>query len=94
MIEIAKKRIPGGNFMVRDICEVEFSSKFDCILCAFGIPYLDLKEMTKIITTISNSLNDNGHFYVSYIEGSKQDVAKQSFADNEELHIFRHPKIP
>jgi predicted TPR repeat methyltransferase len=93
MIDIAQTRIQDGKFIARDICEVEFSAKFDCVICAFGIPYLDLNETAKVFKIISKSLYDNGHFYISYIEGSKQDFAKQSFTDNEELFIFRHPEI-
>ena len=42
---------------------------------------------------ISKSLNDNGHFYISYIEGSKQGFANQSFTDTDELFIFYHPEV-
>ena len=93
MIDIAKKRIQDGMFLVKDICEIEFITKFDCVICAFGIPYLDLKETANVFKIVNKSLNDNGYFYISYIEGSKQDFAKQSFAGNDELFIFHHPEV-
>ncbi len=92
MIELAKKRIPDGTFIVKDICEVEFGTKFDHIICAFGIPYLDLKETAKLFKIINKSLHDNGFFYVSYIEGLKKGFSKQSFTDEDELFIFSHPE--
>lgn len=92
MIDIAKTRIQDGKFIVKDISEIEFSTKFDCVICAFGIPYFDLKETTHVFEIISKSLNDSGHFYISYIEGSKQGFANHSFTDDDELFIFFHPE--
>ena len=92
MIDIARTRIQDGKFVVKDILEIELGAKFDCVICAFGIPYLDFNETTHLIATISKSLKESGHFYLSYIEGSKQGFANQSFTDDDELFVFSHPE--
>ena len=92
MIDIAKARIQDGEFIVRDICEVKFKSKFDCVICAFAIPYLNLQETAHVARIISQSLNSRGHFYLSFMEGTKEGLEKQSFTDNDELFIYHHPK--
>lgn len=92
MIDIAKRRIQDGEFIVNDICNVKFKTKFDCVICAFAIPYLNLQETAHVIRTISQILNSNGHFYLSFMEGTKMGFEKQSFTDNEELFIYYHPE--
>ncbi len=92
MIDIAKGRIQDGRFIVKDICEVKFKTKFDCVICAFAIPYLNLQETAHVVRIISQSLNSNGHFYLSFMEGTKEGLEKQSFTDNDELFIYFHPK--
>ncbi len=92
MIEIAKGRIQDGRFIVKDICEVKFKTKFDCVICAFAIPYLNLQETAHVAINIGQSLNSNGHFYLSFIEGTKKGLEKQSFTDNDELFIYCHPQ--
>ena len=92
MIELAKARIKDGEFILKDICEIGFDSQFDCVICAFGIPYLDLEATAHVMKTIKKSLKQDGHYYISYIEGIEQGYAKQSFTDNDELFIFSHPE--
>ena len=92
MIERAKARIKDGKFILKDICEIGFDSQFDCVICAFGIPYLDLEATAHVMKTIKKSLKQDGHYYISYIEGIEQGYAKQSFTDNDELFIFSHPE--
>ncbi len=92
MIDVAKRRIQDGKFIVKDICEVKFKTKFDCVICAFAIPYLNLQETAHVARIISQSLNSNGHFYLSFMEGTKESFEKQSFTDNDKLFIYHHPE--
>lgn len=92
MIDIARTKIPDGKFIVNDICEVQFNTKFDCVICAFGIPYLDLKETAQVIGKIRQTLNGNGCFYVSFMEGGKDGYERQSFTGRDELFIYYHPQ--
>ncbi len=92
MIELAKARIKDGAFILKDICEIGFDTKFDCVICAFGIPYLDLEATAHVMQTIKKSLKPNGHYYISYIEGTGKGYAQQSFTHNDELFIFSHPE--
>lgn len=90
MIEIAKTRIKGGTFMVADICRVDFKTQFDCVVCAFAIPYLDHRESARVAGIIRQSMKPDGHFYLSFIKGSKQGYEKQSFTDDDTLFIYYH----
>lgn len=92
MIDIARRRIQDGEFIVKDICDVTFKTKFDCVICAFAIPYLNSQETANLISIISQSLNSDGLFYLSFMEGTRQGFEKQSFTDNDELFIYYHPK--
>ena len=92
MIDIAKKRIRDGKFIVQDICDVQFETKFDCVICAFAIPYLNLQETTQVIGIIRQNLRTNGHYYLSFIEGSKEGFERQSFTGKDKLFIYYHSK--
>jgi ubiquinone/menaquinone biosynthesis C-methylase UbiE len=90
MIEIARRRIQQGVFVVKDICEVHFETTFDCVVCAFGIPYLDLSETAHVAQCISTCLKPNGYFYLSFMEGQKSGFEKTSLANQDELFIYYH----
>lgn len=92
IIDIAKRKIQDGEFIVKDICEVKFETKFDCVVCAFAIPYLNLGETDHVAKTISRSLKSNGLFYISFIEGSKEGYEKTSFTENDKLFVYHHPQ--
>ena len=92
MIDIAKRRIQDGRFIVKDICDISFKTKFDCVVCAFAIPFLNLQETAHVISTVRQSLKSNGYFYLSFMEGSKEGFEKQSFTHNDELFIYYHPE--
>ncbi len=92
MIDIARRRIQDGKFLVKDICDVKFKTKLDCVICAFAIPYLNLQETAHIISIISQSLNSDGLFYLSFMEGTRQGFEKQSFTDNDKLFIYHQPE--
>ena len=92
MIDIAKRRIQDGHFMVQDICDARFKTTFDCVICAFAIPFLGLQEAALVMRTIRQSLNSGGHFYLSFMEGAKEGFEKQSFTHNDQLYVYYHPE--
>lgn len=92
MIAIAKTRIPSARCFVGDICEVTFQNEFDCVICAFAIPYLDLMETGALFEKINQSMKNEGVFYISFMEGSKKGFEKTSFTGNDELFIYYHPQ--
>lgn len=92
MIGIAKSRIKDGRFLVKDICEVEFQDYFDCVICAFAIPYLDLGEIDHLAKIINRSMRSTAIFYISFMEGEKKGFEKTSFTGNDELFVYYHPK--
>ncbi len=74
MIELAKINVPKANFIEMDCRNIsELSAKYDGIICGFCLPYLNINDAEKLIQDISNSLNKNGIFYLSFVEGDEKD---------------------
>jgi ubiquinone/menaquinone biosynthesis C-methylase UbiE len=92
MVAIAREKLSDGQFMVKDICETRFGVQFDCAICAFAIPYLNLDEAGRVVANIRRSLRDNGIFYISFMDGQRQGYEKTSFTENDELFIYFHPR--
>ncbi|MBL0270180.1 MAG: class I SAM-dependent methyltransferase [Chitinophagaceae bacterium] len=70
MIELAKKNNPAAAFAIMDIRKIdEIKTKYDGIVCGFGLPYLSPAGCPKFITDCYNLLNDGGLLYISFVEG-------------------------
>jgi len=70
MIELAKKNNPTANFAVMDSRQINsLDKKYDGIISGFCLPYLSQTEGNELISNAYNLLNDNGLFYLSFVEG-------------------------
>jgi len=70
MIELAKKNNPTANFAVMDSRQINsLDKKYDGIISGFCLPYLSQTESNELISNAYNLLNDNGLFYLSFVEG-------------------------
>lgn len=70
MIELARRNNPTANFDVLDCREISsLDKKFDAIIGGFCLPYLSQKEGYELIENSYDLLNDNGIFYLSFVEG-------------------------
>jgi SAM-dependent methyltransferase len=90
MLAIARRRHPDGLFFISDISNLAIGTTFDCIICAFAIPYLDPAETDRVAGLIHRQLADEGIFYLSFMAGEGAGYAKTSFTDTDELYIYLH----
>jgi ubiquinone/menaquinone biosynthesis C-methylase UbiE len=84
MIELAKKNNPDAKFELMDCRDItNIQQKFDGILFAFGLPYLNKEEALKFISDSALLLNKDGVLYLSTMEddNSKSEFKKGSTGD-------------
>jgi ubiquinone/menaquinone biosynthesis C-methylase UbiE len=84
MIELAKKNNPSAKFEVMDCRDMRnIQQKFDGILFAFGLPYLNKEEALKFISDSAKLLNKDGVLYLSTMEDdhSRSEYKKGSTGD-------------
>lgn len=88
MIELARKNNPSARFECMDSRNIsELETRFDGIVCGFCIPYLTEKDCEKLIFDSSNLLNENGVFYLSFVEGAPQNSAYQTNSRGERMYF-------
>ena len=91
MIQLAKKNIPNGKFEVMDCRDIyKIKRKFDAIISGFCLPYLDEDEVNVFFSNINNLLNDNGIFYLSFVEGNPEDSKYQTNSTGYQLFFNFH----
>lgn len=66
MIDLAQKRMPLGQFFVRDINEsLDFKNKFDGIFAQAVLLHISKKNVKKVLNNLIDFLNPNGYFYIA-----------------------------
>ncbi len=92
MIDIAKQKIPSGNFFVNDIIHYKSDNPFDAVLLGFALPYLNKSEIEELFKNINRNLVHNGKLYLSFMVGSKEGFEIPSFNQSVELYVHYHEK--
>jgi len=92
MIEVAKQKIPSGNFFVNDIIHFKSDKPFDAIILGFALPYLNKIEIEELFKNINHNIVHNGKLYLSFMAGSKEGFEVPSFNQTVELYIYYHEK--
>ncbi|MDR2953004.1 MAG: class I SAM-dependent methyltransferase, partial [Treponema sp.] len=90
MIKIAKENVPDGNFVCDSIITFKNSMKFNLIIIGFGIPFLNKEQTNKCIKNSVMMLEENGYFYISFMNGNKYGFEKTSFGGNNKYYIYYH----
>ncbi|MGB0882781.1 MAG: GNAT family N-acetyltransferase [Vicingaceae bacterium] len=91
MIDLAKKNNPTATFKLLDSKKIKkLSKKFDAIMCGFILPYLNIEEVSNLITDASNALNPKGIIYMSTMEGDylTSGLKKGSTGDELFMHYY------
>lgn len=71
MIKLAKKNNPKASFEFMDCREISMiKTKYDGIISGFCLPYLSHIDSEKFISDAHHLLQENGIFYLSFIEGN------------------------
>jgi 2-polyprenyl-3-methyl-5-hydroxy-6-metoxy-1,4-benzoquinol methylase len=91
MIELAKKNNPTASFTIMDSRQIsDLNTKYDGIVCGFCLPYLSQPDSKKFISDCYNLLNENGHLYLSFVEGdpNKSDFQVGSSGDRTYFYFY------
>ncbi len=71
MITLSQKNNPNAHFIQMDIRDINtLTTKFNGIICGFGIPYLSQSDCDTLIKNCTLLLDDNGILYLSFVEGT------------------------
>lgn len=91
MVDAARRNVPNGTFKVSDCRNFDvFAAKFDVLICAFFIPYLNPDECSGLIEYVSEALAPGGVAYVSFIEASKyfSEYKTSASGDSVQTHYY------
>ena len=91
MIELAKKNCPNAKFEIIDSREIgNLKHTFDAIVCGFCLPYLSESDVEKLIIDCNNLLNENGIFYLSFVEGEKEQSGFLKSSTGDRTYFYYH----
>ena len=94
MVELAVQELPEDDFFVDDIRNIgNYSDRYDAVIAAFCIPYLNKKELVEMIKNCQKIIKPDGFFYLSVVGGdySQSGPVTESFTDGKEVYIFFYP---
>ena len=94
MIAIAQQNKIAANFSVMDCRDIgTIDKKYDGIIAGFTIPYLSNADCEKLISDVARLLNENGVFYLSFVEGNYSDSGyRWNSPETERYHFFFHER--
>jgi predicted TPR repeat methyltransferase len=93
MLKLAQKNNPNADFKVLDCRSIlNLKSKFDAIVCGFGLPYLSKEDATQMIIDASKSIHVGGLIYLSTMEDdySKSGFTRSSTNPNDGMYMYYH----
>jgi len=91
MVELAQAAVPSAQFKVHDCRRLtDLGLRFDCIVCAFGLPYLSPAEATDFIAGADAVLDPGGVLYLSCMEGDSEDSGLESSSSGDQVYINYH----
>ncbi|HEY5588518.1 MAG TPA: class I SAM-dependent methyltransferase [Candidatus Paceibacterota bacterium] len=83
-IEIAKKEVLNGNFLVMDINDIDkLTENFDGIFIQAVLLHIPKKEVENILKKAVNKLNKGGYLYVA-VKGKKEDGADEEIKNEND----------
>ena len=91
MVSLAKNNNPTANFMVMDCRELSMLEKqYDGIVCGFCLPYLSHLDCSALFNNCKQILNDNGVFYVSFVDGEYDKSGFQVGSSGDKIYFYYH----
>ncbi|MGL1930749.1 MAG: class I SAM-dependent methyltransferase [Desulfotalea sp.] len=82
-INIAKKKFPQFDFFQQDIRSIKLKHEYDITLASFCIVHLTNEETSAFLNNISNIVKNDGHLYLSYMNGENSGFESTSFSKEE-----------
>jgi 2-polyprenyl-3-methyl-5-hydroxy-6-metoxy-1,4-benzoquinol methylase len=94
MLEIARRRVPLGEFFSIDLYDLSgLSKRFDGIFAQAVLLHIPKKDVRDIIRSLKEKLNPGGYFYVAVKErrpGEKEEVVKENDYGYEYERFFSY----
>ena len=93
MLALAKKNNPNAHFLSMDCRKIAtLHEKFDAIIGAFVLPYLNKAECATLISDCSKIISPNGVLYLSTMEGddTQSGFEHTSFSREDQVYIHYH----
>lgn len=91
MIELAKANNPSATFEVMDCREIaHLNASFDGIIAGFCLPYISSGETAELIKNCADILNDQGVFYISFVEGDPTNSGFQVGSTGDRSYFYFH----
>lgn len=91
MVTLAKQNNPKTQFYEMDIRDIDtLTSKYNGIICGFGLPYLSKADCKILIKDSYNLLNTKGILYLSFVEGNYEDSGYISGNSGDQMFFYYH----
>jgi cyclopropane fatty-acyl-phospholipid synthase-like methyltransferase len=91
MVELSREAVPSAHFAVHDCRRLaKLQGPFDGIICAFGLPYLSMEEVTAFIKAASQALVQGGVLYLSMMLGKPEDSGVQRSSPGDQVYVYYH----
>ncbi|MDR3581867.1 MAG: class I SAM-dependent methyltransferase [Candidatus Pacebacteria bacterium] len=84
MLEIAKRRVPNGNFLSFDLYDLSgLTEKFDAIFAQAVLLHIPKKDVGGIIHSLKGKLNTGGYFYIAVKERRDGEGEEELVKEND-----------
>lgn len=91
MVSLAEANVPEGTFSVSDMRQIaSVRSRYDAIVCGFGLPYLSKDETAAFLADIPNALRENGWLYLSTMTADTDDSRLQTSSDGKDTVLTHY----
>ncbi len=84
MLEIAKRRVPEGNFQLVDLYKIaDFDKKFDGIFAQAVLLHFPKKDIRGVIGSLKEKLKSGGYFYVAVKQRREGEGEEEIVKEND-----------
>lgn len=91
MVELAQAAVPSARFRVQDCRDLRaLQRRFDGIICAFGLPYLNSQEVHAFIAAAADILEPAGVLYLSTMLADDKVADIQRCRTGDQVYIYYH----
>lgn len=91
MVVLAKQNNPKAQFYEMDIRSINtLTSKYNGIICGFGLPYLSKTDCKTLIQDSYNLLKTKGLLYLSFVEGNYENSSYISGSSGDQVFFYYH----
>lgn len=100
MVELAKTKVPAGEFLVLDLKNLnQIKKEFDCVFAQAILLHFPKKEIPEIIQLLKHKVKNNGYIYIavkSLKPGKKEDeqVLREKYGSYEYERFFSYFTLP